>query len=92
MSTPLQAIVNEPYPNRIQLICGSWPPPWNNGLRAFDPTIDLQVYVDGDVLPIVNFSYETNNNRYLLYSANPFNLQGVIQVVYHIPLPPFFSG
>lgn len=87
------AQTNAPYPNRIQILCAPLIGPFvqNGPLGQFDPRRDLQVYVDGDLLPIVSFSFDANNNRYLLFTAKPFNLQGVIQLIHHVPNPPFIT-
>src|ERR1700739_4809130 len=85
---------NAPFPNRIQFILEQFEGPLlqNGPLGLFDPRRDLEVYVDGVLTPIITFTYDSANNRYLLYTQNPFNLQGVIQVVHHMPTPPFGYG
>ena len=85
---------NAPYPNRIQLILGNMTGPFlqTGPLGFFDPRRDLEVYVDGELTPIRTFTFDYINNRYLLYTQSPFNLQGVIQVVHHMPDPPFAFG
>ena len=86
---------NAPFPNRIQLILDgvSGPLVQNGPLGQFDPRRDLELYIDGILTPVYTFTYDVTNNRYLLYTQNAINLQGVIQVVHHMPDPPFgFSG
>ena len=85
---------NAPYPNRLQLILDDITGPFlqSGPLGQFDPRRDLEVYVDGALTPIRTFTYDYVNNRYLLYTQSPFNLQGVIQVVHHMPNPPFAFG
>ena len=82
---------NLPYANRIQLLLESYPGPLiqNGPLGQFDPTRDLEVYVDGDLQTVHSFTFDVENNRYLLYMETQFNLQGVIQVLHHMPNPPF---
>jgi hypothetical protein len=91
------AVTNLPYPNRIQLVLGTWigsliqptSPP-----VEFDPTNTehLEVYVDGLPLVIESASFDPVNNRYLLFAEKAFNLQGVVQVIHHMPSPPFQYG
>ena len=91
----LTAVTNAPYPNRIQLLLGNYIGPLIRPTSPpveFDPTVDVEVYVDGIPLVIQNASYDAVNNRYLLFANRPFNLQGVIQVVHHMPSPPFQYG
>jgi hypothetical protein len=84
------AQVNTPYPNRIQLLLDDPEGPFNSPvLGMFDPRRDLEIFVDGQQITINNFSYDAVNSRYLMYTLAPFNLQGVIQVIHHMPLPPF---
>ena len=85
------AQTNAPYPNRIQLQCSPLVGPFvqDGPLGAFDPRRDLLVYADGVLQTIQTFSFDAVNNRYLLYLANAINLQGVIQVIHHVPSPPF---
>jgi len=87
----MYAQTNQPYPNRIQLVLAPLVGPFvqDGPLGAFDPRRDLQVYVDGVLQVIQTFSFDPVNNRYLLFLATAFNLQGVIQVVHHCPSPPF---
>jgi hypothetical protein len=87
----MYAQTNAPYPNRIQLVCTPLIGPWiqDGPLGQFDPRRDLSIYVDGVLQTVTTFSFDQPNNRYLLYMANAINLQGVIQIVHHIPSPPF---
>jgi hypothetical protein len=63
----------------------------NGPLGLFNPSRDLQVYADGQLLPVQTWSFDSTYNRYLLYMATQFNLQGAIQLVSHMPNPPFQS-
>ena len=83
--------VNLPYANRIQLLLESYPGPLiqDGPLGAFDPSRDLEVYVDGDLQKVGTYAFDIENNRYLLYMETQFNLQGVVQVFHHMPNPPF---
>jgi hypothetical protein len=85
------AETNAPFPNRIQIILNPLIGPFTQDgpLGQFDPRRDLQVYVDGVLQPVQTFAYDANNNRYLLYMEQEINLQGVIQIIHHMPSPPF---
>lgn len=85
------AQTNAPYPNRIQIVLNPFVGPFvqDGPLGAFDPRRDLRVYVDGVLQTIQSFSFDQVNNRYLLFMASQINLQGVIQIVHHVPDPPF---
>lgn len=87
----MQAIANGPYPNRLQLTLAPFIGPFvqNGPLGLFNPGRDLDIYVDGVKLTVQTYSFDSVNNRYLIYMTAPFNLQGVIQVVHHMPSPPF---
>jgi len=61
-------------------------------LGSFDPTRDLEVYVDGVPIPVQTWSFDAFANRYLLYMPQLIDLQGVIQVVYHVPSPAFLDS
>ena len=90
----ITAIVNAPYSNRIQLALGDWIGPLvqpTSPPRLFDPTRkqDLEIYVDGLPVSVKTASYDAVNNRYLLFMDRDINLKGVIQVIHHMPKPPF---
>ncbi len=86
------AYTNQPYPNRIQLVVN---PPFigpftqDGPLGAFNPARDLSIYVDGVLQAISSSSFDTNNNRYLIYLVQAIDPQGFVQVVHHVPNPPF---
>jgi len=91
------AAINAPYPNRITLECAPLVGPFvSEALGQFDCTRDVRVYLNGDPITITSFSFDANNNRYLMYTQAPF-LSGieavdellVVQVVHHMPSPPF---
>jgi len=72
---------NGPYPNRIQLLLGDWVGPLvrpTSPPEAFDPSVDLEVYVDGLPVPVSAWFFDRINNRYLLFTDRPINLRGVI--------------
>ncbi len=87
---------NEPYSNRVTLHCSPLTGPFVQAspgtLGNFNPARDLEVYVDGTRVPVQTWSFDTTNNRYLMFMENQINLQGVIQVVHHMPKPPFFEN
>lgn len=85
---------NAPYPNRIQWILEEYQGPLlqDGVLGNFNPTRDLEVYVDGVLTTVRTFIFDPANNRYLLYTDNPINLQGVIQIIHHMPSPPFVTS
>jgi hypothetical protein len=87
----MYAETNQPYPNRIQLVCTPFVGPFvqDGPLGAFDPRRDIEVWIDGVLTPVQTFTFDVANNRYLLYMSAAFNLQGVIQLVHHVPDPPF---
>jgi len=83
---------NGPFPNRITLNCAPFTGPFLfpfSPPNLFDPRRDVTCYVDGVIIQIVSFSFDNANNRYLLFASQQLNLQGVVQVTYHIPNPPF---
>lgn len=92
------ALLNAPYPNRIVLQCNPLAGPFTSDspLGAFDCTRDLDVYVNGDPIVITSFSFDPNNNRYLMFAQSPI-LTGVesvdealvVQLVHHMPSAPF---
>jgi hypothetical protein len=88
----ITAEVNTPFPNRIQLQLNDFIGPLESTrLGLFNPGRDLEIYVDGDPLTVQAFTYDAANNRYLIYAPNTFDLQGTIQVTYHLPNPIFVS-
>ena len=90
---PFQFETNTSYPDRIQWILNEYKGPFiqNGPLGSLDPRRDLEIYVDGQLTPVKNFSFDSTNNRYLMYMGSAINLQGVIQVIHHMPSPPFVT-
>jgi len=91
----VEAITNGPFTNRIQLIVDPFFGPFiqpGSPPVDFDPRVDLDVYVDGVLIPVQTFNYDALNNRYLLYMERAFDLSGFIQIISHVPNPPFMSG
>jgi hypothetical protein len=90
----MNVVANGPYPNRLQLVL-QYPyvgPLTQDGpLGLFDPARDLQFYCDGALLTVQTSYFDSINNRYLVFMTQAFNLQGFVQVVHHVPNPPFMS-
>jgi len=94
----LEVITNAPYPNRVQITLGAITSPpsgyagpfvQNGPLGAFNAIRDLQIYVDGSLQTVQSYNFDSANNRYLIYMNQGFNLEGFVQVVHHVPNPPF---
>ena len=87
----MQAITNGPYPNRLQITLAPYIGPFvqDGPLGVFNPQRDLEIYVDGSLQVVQSWSFDSVNNRYLIFMQQSFNLQGVIQVVHYMPQPPF---
>jgi hypothetical protein len=88
------AFTNGAYPNRVQLVVS---PPFvgpftqPGPLGAFNPVRDLSIYADGALQTISSFSFDTNNSRYLIYLIQAIDPQSFVQVVHHVPNPPFMD-
>lgn len=90
----VQALTNGPYPNRIQLVVNSpyFGPFMQIGpLGAFNPARDLSIYVDGSLQTVQSWAFDGTNNRYLIYLVQAIDPQGFVQVVHHVPNPPFVA-
>jgi hypothetical protein len=84
---------NAPYPNRIQLILGDQiTGPLVGSTRAFNPSVDVTVYIDGIAVALANWSFDSANNRYLLYTYAIFDPTSIVQAVYHMSTPLFFGS
>lgn len=88
----LALLINANYPNRIELQLGALTGPFTASSTALDPRQVFELYVDGDPKPIVSFSFDATNNRYLLFTAKPISATQVVQLIYHIPSPVYASG
>jgi hypothetical protein len=87
-----QISIDPLYPTRIQMYLGNIGGPLsstNPDLGAFDPRRDLEVYMDGSLLTINSFTFDSANNRYLMFADQTINMSGVLQVIHHMPSPPF---
>lgn len=91
------ALINAPYPNRVVLQCAPLTGPFANPVfGAFDCTRDISLWFNGVPLVITSFTFDANNNRYLMYTAKPFlsgieavDAASVLQAVFHASNPPF---
>jgi len=90
----IYAETNAPYLNRIQLVLAPYVGPFSQSgpLGSFNPTRDLQVYVDGVPIAVQTWSFDGVENRYLLFMPQLIDLQGAIQVIHHVPSPPFLDS
>lgn len=82
---------NGDFTNIVQLSCDPLKGPLNQvgPLGAFDPTRDLTVYIDGVPTKVNTFNFSPCSNRYVLHMASQFSAKSVVQVVHHLPSPPF---
>jgi hypothetical protein len=88
----VQFETNLPYASRIQMTLGSLTGPLTSTtLGAFTPRRDLIFYLDGQRLPVQTSYFDVVNNRYLIFMTKTFDLQGLIQVVHHMPNPNFLD-
>jgi hypothetical protein len=76
----------------VSVVAGLGPLVQIGALGDFDPRRDLEIYIDGQLVPVQTFFYDANDNRYLLFMNVNINLQGVIQVVHHMPSLPFLDS
>lgn len=84
------AVVNRPYPNRVQLNLGTLPGPLlNPSLGDFDPRRDIQIYNDGKLMTVDSFTWDPKGNRYLIFLTEGLNFDAVTQVIHHVPNPAF---
>ena len=84
--------INSPYSNRIQLVLGDWIGPLTRPTSPptpFNPMTDLEIYINGKVTSVTSWSFDSINNRYLLFTGVTIDQSGVIQVIHHMPSPPF---
>ncbi len=90
-SPQLAAIANTPYPNRLQLkLQGSLSGPLTSDLLGpFDPRRDIQIYNNGKLMTVNSYTWDGANNRYLIFLSAPLTLPGDVQIVHHVPDPPF---
>jgi hypothetical protein len=89
----MRATVNPNYPNRIELNLDSILGPLQSSvLGAFNPLRDLEVYEDGAPVTLWSYSYDVGSNRYLMFIDHALDMNGVIQVIHHMPNPPFTGG
>jgi hypothetical protein len=87
----MQFFTSPSAPNRVQLELGGLLGPFvqDGPLGAFDPRRDLSLFIDGVPTPVVTASFDAPNNRYLMFTDKPFSPLSTIQVVHHMPSPPF---
>jgi len=82
--------VSTQYPTRIAFYLEGLNGPLTSAtLGAFDPNRDLLIFVDGIPQKLQSWSFDLNNNRYLLFTETNIDMEGIIQVVHHMPSPPF---
>jgi hypothetical protein len=58
-------------------------------LGAFNPFRDVSIYSDGSLQTVQSWAFDTTNNRYLIYLVQAIDPQSFVQVIHHVPNPPF---
>jgi hypothetical protein len=58
----------------------------------FNPTTDVEVWVDGLQIQVKSFLYDADTTTYQLYLGISLTADNVVQVIHHMPNPPFTSG
>jgi hypothetical protein len=92
------AQVNAPFSNRVQLVLECWVGPLVRPTSPpvpFDPTDPkvLEVYINGIPATVKTASFDSVNNRYLLFLAEAFDPStAVVQAIHHMPSPPYQYG
>ena len=86
----ISAMVNRPYPRRVQLRLGTLRGPLSSpSAGEFNPTRDLRVYNGGERKIIESTAWDGAGNRYLLFLTTDLDFEAITQVIHHIPNPPF---
>ena len=86
----ITAVVNRPYPNRVQIRLGTLPGPLLHAIHgSFDPRRDVDIYNDGKKMSADSFTWDPKGNRYLVFLTEALDFDAVTQVVHHVPNPPF---
>lgn len=86
----LYAMVNRPYPRRVQLCLGNLQGPLASPATGeFTPSRDLRVYNGGERKYIESSAWDGSGNRYLLFLTSDLDFGAVTQVIHHTPNPPF---
>jgi hypothetical protein len=89
----MEVTINTDYPNRVILYLGAVSGPlYSPTYGFFDPTRDLELYVDGQRHPIVSFRFEPNANCYYMFTKQVFNVSGLVQLIHHMPQLPFIGS
>jgi len=91
--TTLTALFRTPYPDRLEvLIQGLNGPLISDTLGLFNPMRDLTIYAGGHKVSITGFAWDPDNSRYILYLIEDISQWASrIQVIHHVPNPPFHS-
>ena len=85
-----RVVVNRPHPFRLQLILvGLMGPLASPSLGAFDPRRDVTIYNGGSPMGVSSYTYDPARNRYLVFLQAPLDFDRPIQVIHHVPSPPF---
>ena len=90
----MQVIVNAADSNRVLLLLGGLPGPLvSTALGAFNPGRDLELYIDGTANGVLSSTFDSLNNRYLIFISRAFDADAsIVQLIHHMPLPPFTAG
>lgn len=86
----ITAVVNRPYPNRVQLLLGTLPGPLLHvSYGTFDPRRDVDIYNGGMKMTVDSFTWDPKGNRYLIFLTEALDFNQITQVIHHMPNPPF---
>ena len=84
-----RAVVNRPSPFRLQLILEDLTGPLRNSSGPFDPRKHIAIYNGGRQIGVDSYSWDPNRNRYLVFLQEALDFDIPIQVIHHVPTPPF---
>ena len=85
-----RAIANRPTPYRLQLVLNDLTGPLSNSaIGMFDLRKHVAIYNGGRLIGVDSFTWDSNRNRYLIFLKQALDFELPIQVIHHVPSPPF---
>jgi hypothetical protein len=78
--------------NLVSSISGPFSRTVNGTAVAFNPITDLEIWLNGTLISVESSGFSASTNTYMIYLSVFPDSGDLLQIIHHMPSPPFTSG